>query len=177
MKTKSLYHVIVILICLCATYVPSTAFALEGDCEAGGIATSLISPNAEVYGGGLEIYFRYYVLDGLAFSAHLGFVGARDKKRAKDLGLYYTRVGFVYALDILEWVPAAGIHLAEVISEAKEHPWQGGANGLSLDFDAQISYRGFRHVGIGLHFTYHLVFQSSDYMSLGLSVSWHSDAF
>jgi hypothetical protein len=52
--------------------------------------------------------------------------------------------------------------MSRLAVEAKEHPWLGGANGLSLDFDAQISYRGFRHVGIGLHFTYHLVFKSND---------------
>ena len=165
------------IIALITLFPLSTAYALEGDCEAGGIATSFLSPDAKVYGGGAEFYFRYSVLDGLSFSAHLGLVGARDRVRQQDLGLYYTRVGFVYALDILEWVPALGIHVCEVISEAKEHPWKGGANGLSLDFDFQLAYRGIRQVGLGLNFTYHSVFKTSDYMSVGFSVSWHSDSF
>lgn len=174
MKATTLFSILLLSIVL---FSSETAYAIEGDCEAGGIVTAFLSPQANVYGGGAEFYFRYNVLDGLAFSAHLGLVGARDKFRQNDLGLYYARVGFVYALDILEWVPVAGIHLGEVLSEAKEHPWKGGANGLSIDFDAQLSYRGFRHVGIGLHFTYHLVFTADDYMSVGLSASWHSDSF
>ena len=156
---------------------PATAHALEGDCEAGIIAKAFISPQANIYGGGAELYFAYDALDGLSFHVAAGFYGGYELDIDDAVGLYNMRVGLMYALDILEWVPAIGVHFSELMSESGNQPWADGYNGWAVDFDLQVEYRGIRNVGIGFHFTYHLVFTNDDYMTAGFSVSWHSDTF
>ncbi len=161
---------------LSAFVAPQSAYAFEGDCEAGFIAKAIIAPSPSIYGGGAEFYFGYEVLDGLAFHAAAGFYAANNSKIG-TFGLYNVRIGAMYALDIIEWVPAIGIHFSELMTESDKVTWNEGYNGWAIDFDAQVEYRGIRHVGLGLHFTYHLVFTKDDYMTLGLSVSWHDDSF
>ena len=156
---------------------PVSAYAVEGDCEAGMIAKALMSPQANIYGGGAELYFAYDALDGLSFHVAAGFYAGHELELDKTMGLYNIRLGFMYALDILTWVPAVGIHFSELLSESGDQPWTNNYNGWAIDFDAQVEYRGIRNVGIGLHFTYHLVFTNDDYMTAGISVSWHSDSF
>jgi len=159
-----------------ALFAPQSAYALEGDCEAGLIAKAIIAPSPKIYGGGAELYFAYEAIDGLAFHVAAGFYAANNKDIG-TFGLYNVRVGAMYALDIIEWVPAFGIHFSELMSESDKVTWNDGYNGWGVDFDAQVEYRGIRNVGIGLHFSYHLVFTKEDYMTLGLSVSWHDDSF
>lgn len=160
------------------TYASEDAYALEGDAEAGAMLGAILSPSENVYGGGVEFYGRYCVVDGLSVGGGVGIYGARDLDLKRDLGLYNIRLGLVYALDILEWVPAVGLHVSELLSEAKHLTWNKNAgSGFGVDFDVQVQYRGIRSLGLAIFFSYHLAFTASDYMTAGFAVSWHSDVF
>lgn len=151
--------------------------AFEGDWEAGAAPGAILMPSRDTYGGGAELFARYTVIHGLSINFGAGFYGAQRTALHHPLGLYTLRAGAVYALDVLEWVPGAGLHLSALFSEDKKDIWHDKGKGLGLDFDLFVQYRGFRQLGIGLFFTYHLVFTGPDYMTTGLSFSWHSDSF
>ena len=51
------------------------------------------------------------------------------------------------------------------------------AHGMGIDFDIGIQYRGIRQFGIGLYFSYHLVFTDTDYMTAGITLQWYSGMF
>ena len=48
---------------------------------------------------------------------------------------------------------------------------------MGIDFDIGIQYRGIRQFGIGLYFSYHLVFTDTDYMTAGITLQWYSGMF
>lgn len=155
--------------------VPAHAF--EGDWEAGAAPGAIIMPSRDVYGGGAEIFARYTVIHGLNVSFGAGFYGAQRTSLEYPLGLYTLRAGLTYVLDILEWVPGVGLHVSALFSEDKKDIWHTKGKGMGLDFDIFVQYRGIRQLGIGVFFSYHLVFVGPDYMTTGLSLSWHSDIF
>jgi len=166
------------LFCLCAAFLTcSKAHALEGEWEIGAMPMALIMPQGDTYGGGLEIFGRYAVTDGLKISAAFAASVNAIRPTGDILGLYYARIGLIYSLDILEWVPSAGLHISALFSEHPRHRWTMSDNGMGVDFDLMVQYRGIRKFGIGLGFTYHLVFVGRDYMTVGLSFSWFSDEF
>ncbi len=176
-KLRSLFILLATSITL-SLAAPTSSYALEGDAEAGAMLNAIMSPQRNLYGGGVELYARYCFVDGLSVSGGFGLYGARDIDFNRDVGLYYGRLGLIYALDILEWVPAVGIHFSEIISESKNLSWNMDAgHGLGIDFDFQIQYRGIRNIGIALVFAYHLAFTADDYMTAGFSFAWHSDSF
>ena len=162
---------------------PLSASALEGDWEIGGDLAGAFFINGAM-GGGAELFARYNIYDGLSISGGLAgyaiHATAPDtgKLRPKvNFGLYSMRVGIFYALDIINWVPSAGIHISTFFSENKDWKWHRGGNGFGADFDLQVQYRGIRHLGIGLGLSYHLMFTSPDYFTVNLSASWFSGEF
>ena len=164
-----------ILLVLCC--FPSVALALEGDWEAGGLGLAYLQPGRDIYGGGAELFARYAVTDGFSLSAGAAAYGVRSQKFNKSFGLYTLRIGGVYSLDILQWVPSVGVHFSSQFSENRDYSWHRGGKGLGIDFGAQIHYRGIRHFGIGVFYRYHLVFIACDYHTVGISVSWFSGDF
>ena len=166
---------LLILLVLCC--FPVSAYALEGDWEAGGLGLAYLPPGRDIYGGGAEAYARYAVTDGFSLSAGAAAYGVRSQKYNKAFGLYTLRIGGVYALDILQWVPSIGVHFSSQFSENRDYSWHRGGKGLGIDFGIQIQYRGIRHLGIGLIYRYHLVFIASDYHTVGISISWFSGDF
>jgi|GEM_PF-2416826 len=155
----------------------SKAHALEGEWEIGAMPMALIMPQGDTYGGGLEVFGRYAVTDGLKINAAFAASANKFILTGDILGLYYARIGVIYSLDILEWVPSAGLHISALFSEHERHRWTKSDNGMGIDFDLMVQYRGIRNLGIGLGFTYHLVFVGRDYMTIGLSFSWFSGDF
>ena len=168
-------HKLFMLLVLCC--FPVSAYALEGDWEVGGLGAAILQPGHDIYGGGAEAYARYALTDGFSLSAGAAIYGAHSQKFNKSFGLYTLRVGGVYALDILQWVPSIGVHFSALFSENDNYSWHRGGKGLGIDFGAQIQYRGIRHLGIGLFYRYHLVFIACDYHTLGISISWFSGDF
>ena len=166
---------------LCAS--PVSAWALEGDWEVGGDVTSVFMVTPGSIGVGGDIFARYNIYDGLSLSAGAGayYMHSSDEivsgRKMGSFGLYTLRVGIYYALDIINWVPSAGIHLDTYFSENNDWKWHRDGKGFGVDAEIQIQYRGIRHLGIGLFFSYHLMFTSPDYMTLGLSASWFSGEF
>ena len=166
---------------LCAA--PVSAWALEGDWEVGGDVTSVFMVTPGSFGGGGDIFARYNIYDGLSLSASAGAYYMHSNalldsgQKMGSFGLYSLRAGIYYALDIIQWVPSVGIHLNTYFSENKDWKWHRAGNGFGLDAEIQIQYRGIRHFGVGLFFSYHLMFTSPDYMTLGLSFSWFSGEF
>lgn len=139
--------------------------------------TAILMPSHNIYGGGMELYARYSVIDGLSLNAGAGFYGAKQTDLNAALGLYTLRVGLFYVLDVLQWVPGVGINISSLSSEDKTYDYHRKGNGMGVDFDIYVQYRGIRHLGIGLFFSYHLVFTDVDYMTAGLSLSWYSGMF
>ncbi len=154
-----------------------SAHALEGDWEIGASPSAILMPSHHIYGGGTELFTRYSVIDGLSLNAGAGFYGAQQTDLKNALGLYTLRLGVFYALDVLQWVPGVGINLSALFSEDKTYDYHRGGHGMGVDFDIYVQYRGIRHLGIGLFFSYHLVFVDADYMTVGLSFSWNSGMF
>ena len=136
------FYKILILLTLCC--LPSAAYALEGDWEAGGLGLAYLQPGRDIYGGGAELFARYAVTDGFSLSAGAAAYGVRSQKYNKSFGLYTLRIGGVYALDILQWVPSVGVHFSSQFSENRDYSWHRGGKGLGIDFGAQIQYRGIR---------------------------------
>ncbi len=165
------------LAAVCFCLMPLTAHALEGDWEIGGNAETILMYSRDIYGGGGKFFARYSVLDGFSLGASAGFYGAQDTDIKKSLGIYTLSLDMIYALDILAWVPGAGISLSSLFSENKVWKWHNKGHGLSLDFDVFVQYRGIRHLGIGIFFSYHLVFVDADYITVGLGISWFSGMF
>ena len=157
--------------------IASPAFALEGDWETGGMGSAVLMPARSIYGGGGEFFARYALTDGFSLSGGAAVYGVHSQKLKKSFGLYSMRVGGVYALDILQWVPSFGVHFSALFSENENYSWHRSGKGLGLDFGAQIQYRGIRHFAVGLFYRYHLVFTGCDYHTLGISVSWISGDF
>ena len=155
----------------------TNAFALEGDWEVGGAPSAFFMPSRNIYGGGAELFGRYAVLDGLSVSFAAGAYGVRDTDIQRAFGLYSLRAGLFYSLDVLQWVPAIGLNLSALFSEDDTYLWHKNGHGLSVDFDFQILYRGIRHLGIGVFFSYHIVLVDEDYMTAGLTFSWFSGMF
>ena len=164
------------LLTLC--FVPiSSAFALEGDWEIGGAPTAFLLPARNIYGGGAEFFARYSVLDGLSVGLAAGAYGARITEINHSLGLYTLRAGLFYSLDVLQWVPVIGLNVSSIFSKDEIYLWHRNAHGMSVDFDFQLLYRGIRHLGIGVFFSYHIVLVDEDYMTTGLTISWFSGMF
>ncbi len=158
-------------------FATSDAHGLEGDWTAGAAPAAIIIPQKDVYGGGASIFARYAVLDALELGLSSGFYGARNTKNKYALGLYNVRFGVNCILDILQWVPSAGIHFSALFSEDSREKYHRGGRGLALDFEVGVQYRGIRQFGIGIFFAYHLVFIDDDYMTAGISLQWHSGLF
>ena len=167
-------QIILIILLLC---LPASAYALEGDWEVGGNAEAILLPSPDIYGGGAEFFARYSVIDGLSLDFGAGFYGARQKDIDLSLGLYTLRFGIFYALDVLQWVPGVGLHVSALFSENEDRKWHRDGHGMGMDFDIFVQYRGIRHLGIGIIFSYHLVFVDVDYMTVGISFSWNSGMF
>lgn len=155
----------------------SRAYALEGDWETGAQVGAIILPKRDIYGAGAEFFARYTVIHGLSVSLGAGAYGAQQSELKYPLGLYTLRAGVVYTLDILEWVPGAGIHLSSLFSEDKHAVWHDDGKGLGIDLDIYVEYRGIRQLGLGIFLGYRLVFAGPDYVTTGVSVSWHSGLF
>ena len=162
---------------------PVSAYALEGDWEVGGDVTSVFMFSPGGIGVGGDFFAKYNIYDGLSLT---GMVGAHyvhssheleNKLKLGSFGLYSIRAGIDYALDIINWVPSAGIHLESYFSDNKDYHWHRHGKGFGLDADIQIQYRGVRHLGIGLFLGYHFMFTSPDYITLGINVSWFSGEF
>lgn len=179
--SKNKAFILSILLSIGAFFVtflpPQNSLALEGDWTAGASPAAFIMPQNAIYGAGTDLFARYSVLDGLDIGGGFGIYGAKNTKANKALGIYSLRVGAVYNLDILQWVPSAGIHLSALFSEDKLEKWHRKGNGLAIDFDLSVQYRGIRHWGIGAFFSYHLVFTDDDYMTVGLIIQWYSGRF
>ena len=155
------------------------AWALEGDWEAGGAPAAFLLPTRDIYGAGAELYARYDVLDGLSVNFGAGFYGAQQTVIKQSLGLYTLRAGIFYAFDVLQWVPGVGLNISALFSENTLWKWHRDGNGMGVDFDIYVQYRGIRNVGIGIFFSYHLVFADldSNYMTTGFTFSWYSGMF
>lgn len=153
------------------------AIALEGDWTAGASPAAIFIPSDDIYGAGADVFARYAVLDALELSLCAGFYGAQLTTSKQALGLYNLRFGAIYILDVLQWVPWAGIHLSSLFSEDKHKKWHHDGHGLGVDLDVGVQYRGIRQFGIGIFFSYHLVFADSDYMTAGITLQWHSGIF
>lgn len=160
-----------------AASFPSIALALEGDWEAGTNMGAILMPSRDIYGGGAELFARYSVLDGFSIGAGAGFYGAQQTELKSSLGLYTLRVGAAYALDVLQWVPGVAFHVSALFSEDKAWKWHKDGHGMGVDFDFFVQYKGIRHLGIGVFFSYHLVFVDADYMTVGINLSWFSGMF
>lgn len=158
-------------------FAPSTALALEGDWQADVLSGAWMMPEREIYGGGAEFAVRYHVLDGLSAGAGVGAYGVRNAQRDRSHGVYVARIGMLYALDILQWVPSAGVHFSALFSEDNAYSWHRDGHGLGIDFDIHLQYRGVLHWGFGIFASYHLVFTDLDYITVGVSVSWFSGEF
>ena len=171
--------VIFLMFVLCSVWTGAKdAVALEGDWEVGMSPGAVIMPSRDIYGGGAELFARYSVLDGLDIGVGAGAYGAHHgDDGGHALGIYSVRAGVMYALDILQWVPRAGVHISSIFSEDDRFSWHRGGHGMGIDFDIQVQYRGIRHVGIGVFFGYRLVFTDHDMMLAGLTVSWISGEF
>lgn len=159
--------------CLCA----HNALALEGDWELGAAPAAWIQPSRQIYGGGAELFAHYAVTDGLQLSFGAAAYGAKNTEWHEALGIYSLRIGLAYALDILQWVPALGVHVSSLFSENTRYDFHRNGHGMAVDFDISVQYRGFRHIGLGIFFGYHLVFVDDDYMTAGLQISYHSGDF
>lgn len=159
--------------CLCA----HNALALEGDWELGAAPAAWIQPARQIYGGGAELFAHYAVTDGLQLSFGAAAYGAKNTEWNEALGVYSLRLGLTYALDILQWVPALGVHVSSLFSENTRYDFHRNGHGMAVDFDISVQYRGFRHIGLGIFFGYHLVFVDADYMTAGLQISYHSGDF
>ena len=140
-------------------------------------ARSHPAPAADIYGAGASIFARYAILDSLELGASAGFYGAQHTKDKRALGLYNIRLGANYVLDVLQWVPWAGIYISSIFSEDTHKKWHKDGHGMGIDFDIGIQYRGIRQFGIGLYFSYHLVFTDTDYMTAGITLQWYSGMF
>ena len=168
---------ILLAACFSCGLLASNACALEGDWELGGAPSAFLLPERSIYGGGAEIYARYSVLDGLAISLAGAIYGAKNTDVQNTFEIYTARIGLYYSLDVLQWVPAIGLHVSSVFSNDEAYQWHRDLHGLSVDFDFQIMYRGIRHLGIGAFFGYHIVLVDEDYMTIGLAISWFSGMF
>ncbi len=172
-----MHHLIAVAIGLFCALCSINAQALEGDWELGGAPGAILMPDRNIYGGGAELFARYFAIDGLSINLGAGFYGAKQIDAKYSLGLYTLRTGIFYSLDVLQWVPGVGLNLSALFSEDKTYKYQKDGHGMALDFDFFIQYRGIRHLGIGLFFSYHLVFVDTDYMTVGLSLTWNSGMF
>lgn len=172
-----MHHLIAVTLALFCAFWTTNALALEGDWELGGAPGAFIMPDRDIYGGGTELFARYFVLDGLSLNLGAGFYGAKQIDAKFALGLYTLRTGIFYSLDVLQWVPGVGLNISALFSENKTYKFQKDGHGMAVDFDLFIQYRGIRHLGIGLFFSYHLVFVDDDYMTAGLSITWNSGMF
>lgn len=155
----------------------ASASAIEGEWETGGTLQAMIAPSPKIFGAGLEVYARYSLTDSIKLSGGFTASAGYWQPEKKSIGIYSVRLGALYALDILEWVPSFGLHLSGHFSENKRFAWNKTQNGMGLDFDLIIQYRGFRQFGIGFAFSYHLLFVNADYLGIGLTFSWFSDEF
>ncbi len=166
-----------ILTLLLSLTVCASAQALEGDWEIGGAPGAILMPSRDIYGGGAELFARYSIIDGLSLNMGAGFYGAQQTDLNNSLGLYTLRTGIFYALDVLQWVPGIGVNISALFSENDAWKFHRDGHGMGIDFDIYVQYRGIRHIGIGVFFSYHLVFVDADYMTVGLSLSWYSGMF
>lgn len=166
-----------VLSTLALALAPSTSKALEGDWTAGAAPEAILLPAADIYGAGASIFARYAILDSLELGASAGFYGAQQTKDKRALGLYNIRLGANYVLDVLQWVPWVGIYISSIFSEDTHKKWHKDGHGMGIDFDIGIQYRGIRQFGIGLYFSYHLVFTDTDYMTAGITLQWYSGMF
>ena len=162
---------------------PLSASALEGDWEVGGALAGAFFINGSI-GGGAELFARYNIYDGLSLSGGLGgyaihATAHRAEKVTQEVnfGLYSLRAGIFYALDIIDWVPSAGLHISHYFSENNDWKWHRNGNGFGLDIDLQVQYRGIRHLALGIGASYHVMFTSPDYVTVNLSASWISGEF
>ena len=155
----------------------SHAYALEGDWEAGGDVTAVLMPSRDIYGGGADVYARYHVIDGLGVGGGIGLYGVHSDRIDKSFALFNLRVGAVYSIDIIEWVPSFGVHLSSLFSGNDHYKWHRRGHGLGLDLDLIVQYRGIPQIGIGAFFRYHIIFTDNDYMTLGICISWYSGIF
>lgn len=176
MKLSLLFIILSTLLALCFLPV-SSASALEGDWELGAAPAAFFMPSRDIYGGGAELFGRYSVLDGLSVGLAAGAYGARNTELKHALGIYNLRAGLFYSLDVLQWVPVIGLNVSSIFSDNQTYQWHRNAHGLSVDFDFQLLYRGIRHLGIGIFFSYHIVLVDEDYMTAGLTLSWFSGMF
>ena len=170
-------NTLVIFAFLVSCFWMSHAYALEGDWEAGGDVAAMLMPSSDIYGGGVDLYARYHVIDGLGIGGGIGLYGAHSGKYDNSFALFNFRVGAMYSIDIIEWVPSFGVHLSALFSKNHDYSWHRKGRGMGLDFDAMVQYRGIPQIGIGAFFRYHLVFTDNDYMTVGLCVSWFSGIF
>lgn len=159
--------------------VGGNAWALEGDWEVGGSPSVFLLPSRDIYGAGAELYARYDVLDGLSVGVGAGFYGTQQTVIEQSMGMYTLRAGIFYSFDVLQWVPGVGLNVSALFSENELWKWHRDGNGIGVDFDVYVQYRGIRNVGIGVFFSYHLVFADldSNYMTAGLMFSWYSGMF
>ena len=181
-KFRKIVNIIAILLAAAVFYFhPQKAEAIEGEWTAGGAPIFDIMPHWNAVGPGGELFARYAISDGFRLSADFQASAMLNigKQPQPTFGLYKIRLGVLYALDILTFIPFAGIHLTGVFSELPLFEWNYGS--LGLDLDIGFEYRRWRTFSLGFQFSYHILFADirrlPDFMTFGFFFAWNSDPF
>ncbi|MFA5624496.1 MAG: outer membrane beta-barrel protein [Bradymonadales bacterium] len=152
------------------------AHASKGEMEIGGGLLFDFSHYARMYGGGVDLFARYEVIDSLQVALSLYLTGNYTRHHKHSFGLFHLRAGALYNFDVVAWVPYVGAYITTLFSDHDDYRWHAKDFGLGVDLELGVAYKGIRPLGIGLSLTYHIFFTKMrampDFFTLSLWFSY-----
>jgi hypothetical protein len=137
-----------------ATLLAPRAFAFEKQWHVGGgLGVNAFADGESAAGPALGVYGAYGLSD--LFDLGIEVLGSRHVRDNRSFELVGISTGISYKLDVLSWIPYAGLELGyyRFLSETRPRALPENEAGLSVDLG--VDYVLSPSVGLGLKLRYH----------------------
>jgi hypothetical protein len=130
------------------------AYAFEKQWHAGGeVGVNAFADGATAPGPALGVYGAYGLSDMFDFGIEV--LGSRHARDGRNFELVGVSTGVFYKLDVLRWIPYAGLELGYYRFLGDTRPETLAENEAGFSLDLGLDYLLSSSVGLGLKLRYH----------------------